>query len=213
MVRLPTETWVEILDDVRIFDYLRVRLLAETWVEIRYAFWPVRCTPVRLLTETWVEISMDFNLLTPKEFVSLRRRELKSCESYYSRFITWFVSLRRRELKFLAKAAPWTAAPVRLPKETRVEIKTATLQSCITTFVSLRRRELKWDHQSRGRVHQGSSPYGDVSWNAKRIVSCYSSDMSSSPYGDVSWNLFLLCSLFVPPCSSPYGDVSWNLTD
>ena len=47
-----------------------------------------------------------------------------------------FVSGRRRELKYLAKAAPWTAAPVRLPKETRVEI-TKCSAFCIICIVRL----------------------------------------------------------------------------
>ena len=75
-------------------------------------------------------------------FVSLRRRELKYSFYPTDALDVMFVSGRRRELKYLAKAAPWTAAPVRLPKETRVEIRHTGYS---------------------GSLGKRSSPYGDVS--------------------------------------------------
>ena len=76
-------------------------------------------------------------------FVSLLRRELKYSFYPTDALDVMFVSGRRRELKFLAKAAPWTAAPVRLPKETRVEILWHITPDNKNPFVSARRRELK----------------------------------------------------------------------
>ena len=167
-----------------------VRFRKETWIEIWHPGQPASCSQVRLRKETWIEILIGstFNPLAI-QFVSLRRRELKSTKRVHQTWLrgvrllteTWVeIFWSNSSHKFVLRSSPyrdvnWNVAAlmpqerwqtVRLLAETWVEIKTATLQSCITTFVSLRRRELKWDHQSRGRVHQGSSPYGDVSWNS-----------------------------------------------
>ena len=64
-----------------------------------------------------------------------------------------FVPLRRRELKYLAKAAPWTAAPVRLPKETWIEISIYLRWQWNFMFVSLRRRELKWQIWHKAKLN------------------------------------------------------------
>ena len=144
-----------------------------------------------------------------------------------------FVPLRRRELKYLAKAAPWTAAPVRLPKETWIEISIYLRWQWNFMFVSLRRRELKWHPifvcntlvwfvPLRRRelkllcictlrlavlVHLLAETWVEM----YRAILLALDHHSSSPCGDVNWNGRIPCPYAVlSDRSFPRGDVSWN---
>ena len=144
-----------------------VRLRKETWIEMCAFAVQLLHHLVRFRKETWIEILIGstFNPLAI-QFVSLRRRELKSTKRVHQTWLrgvrllteTWVeIFWSNSSHKFVLRSSPyrdvnWNVAAlmpqerwqtVRLLAETWVEIKTATLQSCITTFVSLRRRELK----------------------------------------------------------------------
>ena len=111
------------------------------WVEIIRNNCTDQCRTVRLLTETWVEIWVWRMSARIRVFVSLRRRELKLMHGLYHTTTFMFVSLRRRELKYLFDNQGRPRAPVRLRKETWIEMQKFLMISVLT---SVRLRKETW---------------------------------------------------------------------
>ena len=143
-VRLPKETWIEIVLFLAFRSNILVRFLAETWVEMiaehsahqeniefvslrrrelksRTRIWKELDTLVRLLTETWIEMSIQMML----QIVYTVRLLTETWVEIRDTHRVGFPSL------------------VRLLAETWIEIGLQDTVESSGRFVSLRRRELK----------------------------------------------------------------------
>ena len=188
LVRLLTETWVEISDNLTsIIFFSRSSPCGDvSWNKLHVLLRIL--SKVRLLAETWIEI----HTRAPSALYSL------------------FVSLRRRELKLLADNTDRSikcSSPCGDVSWNNDCKKKAGADLCSSPY-----GDVSWNNLATGGAVKTacSSPYGDVNWNivAVKKKTCHSVRLLTETWVEILLQIKDLCATI---SSSPYGDVSWNI--